>query len=94
VTRTRPITFLLGAAVVPLGALAIAACGGGGAATASPPPTTSTSHATTTKPPRVAVRVADSRHGKILVNSQGRSLYLFKADMGLRRRLVRVLSGR
>jgi predicted lipoprotein with Yx(FWY)xxD motif len=81
-TRSRRITFLLSAAVVPLSALAIAACGGGGAATASPPPTTSTSHATTTKPPPAAVRVADSSHGKILVNSQGRSLYLFKADVG------------
>jgi predicted lipoprotein with Yx(FWY)xxD motif len=81
-TRSRPITFLLSAAVLPLSALAIAACGGGSAATASPAPTTSTSHPTSTKPPPAAVRVADSSLGKILVNSQGRSLYLFKADAG------------
>ena len=32
-TRSRPITFLASAAVIPLVALAVAACGGGGAAT-------------------------------------------------------------
>ena len=80
-TRSRPITFLLSAAVLPLSALALAACGGGGAATASPAARTSTSQATTAK--RLpAVRVAKTSLGEILVNSQGRSLYLFKADRG------------
>ena len=37
-TRSRPITFLVSAAVLLLTALAVAACGGGGAATASPSP--------------------------------------------------------
>jgi predicted lipoprotein with Yx(FWY)xxD motif len=79
-TRSRPITFLASAAVVPLAALALAACGGGGAATASPPPAPSK---TTTTPTQTAtVRVANSRLGRILVDSGGRTLYLFKGDSG------------
>ncbi len=71
-TRRRPITFLASAAVIPLAALAIAACGGGGAATASPPKTSTGASAT--------VGVAKSSLGSILVNSHGRTVYLFKAD--------------
>jgi predicted lipoprotein with Yx(FWY)xxD motif len=74
----RPITFLAGSAVIPLMALAVAACGGGGTATASPPPAP---QKTTTTPVKTAtVRVANSRLGRILVDSSGRTLYLFKAD--------------
>ena len=73
-TRTRPITFLARAAVLPLVALAVAACGGGGAATASPPKTSSGASAT--------LGVANSSLGSILVNSNRRTLYLFKADVG------------
>ena len=73
-TRTRPITFLASAAVIPLVALAVAACGGGGAATASPPKTSTGASAT--------LGVASSSLGSILVNSTGRTLYLFKADVG------------
>ena len=73
-TRTRPITFLASAAVIPLVALTVAACGGGGAATAATPKTPSGASAT--------VGVANSRLGSILVNSTGRTLYLFKADSG------------
>jgi predicted lipoprotein with Yx(FWY)xxD motif len=75
-TRSRPLTFLAGAAVVPLLALAVAACGGGSSAAtaASPPKTTSGASAT--------VGVANSSLGSILVNAQGRTLYLFKADVG------------
>jgi predicted lipoprotein with Yx(FWY)xxD motif len=78
-TRSRPITFLASAAVVPLTALAVSACGGGGAAAtaASSPPTSS---ATTTAPKTPAVRAVTSSLGSILVDSQGRTLYLFKAD--------------
>ncbi len=77
-TRSRPITFLASAAVIPLTALALAACGGGGAATASPPPAASK---TTTAPTQTAtVRVANSRLGRILVDSAGHALYLFKGD--------------
>ncbi len=73
-TRTRPLTFLASAAVIPLTVLAVAACGGGGAATASPPKTSTGAPAT--------VGVANSRLGSILVNSTGRTLYLFNADVG------------
>jgi predicted lipoprotein with Yx(FWY)xxD motif len=71
--RSRPITFLASAALIPLTALAVAACGGAGAATASPPKTSSGVSAT--------VGVASSSLGSILVNSTGRTLYLFKADV-------------
>jgi predicted lipoprotein with Yx(FWY)xxD motif len=79
--RSRPITFLGSAAVVPLIALAVAACGGGGAAaTAAPPPAPSK---TTTAPAKTAtVRIAKSSLGSILINAAGRTLYLFKADVG------------
>jgi predicted lipoprotein with Yx(FWY)xxD motif len=71
-TRRTPITFLASAAVLPLVALSVAACGGGGAATAA-----------TAKNPggaQATVGVANSGLGSILVNSAGRTLYLFKAD--------------
>jgi predicted lipoprotein with Yx(FWY)xxD motif len=74
-TRSKPITFLASAALIPLAALAVAACGGGGsAATAATPKTTSGASAT--------VGVANSSLGSILVNSTGHTLYLFKADSG------------
>jgi predicted lipoprotein with Yx(FWY)xxD motif len=75
-TRSTPITFLASAAVIPLTALAVAACGGGGAATAAPAPPKTTSGAPAT------VGVAKTGLGNILVDSQGRTLYLFKADKG------------
>lgn len=78
--RSRPITFLAGAAVIPLTALAVAACGGGGAATASPPPAPSKTTTTTTPTQTATVRVANSRLGRILVDSTGHTLYLFKGD--------------
>ena len=79
-TRSKPITFLASAAALPLIALSVAACGGGGAATASPPP--AKSKTTTTPAQTTTVKVANSSLGSILVNSQGRTLYLFKADVG------------
>src|SRR3954469_3849896 len=76
--RRRPITFLTTAAAVPLAALVVAGCGGGGGggATAATPPTTSGGQTAT-------VGVANSGGlGKILVDSQGRTLYMFQADKG------------
>jgi predicted lipoprotein with Yx(FWY)xxD motif len=73
-TRSRPITFLASAAAIPLVALAVAACGGGGAATAATPKTSTGASAT--------VGVANTSLGSTLVDSTGRSLYLFKADIG------------
>jgi predicted lipoprotein with Yx(FWY)xxD motif len=73
-TRSRPITFLASAAVIPLVALTVAACGGGGAATAAPLPKTN-GHVTT-------VGLGKTSLGTILIDSHGRTLYLFKADSG------------
>jgi predicted lipoprotein with Yx(FWY)xxD motif len=78
-TRSRPITFLANAAVIPLVALTVAACGGGGgggggAATAASPKTSTGASAT--------VGAANSSLGSILVDSTGRTLYLFRADVG------------
>ena len=83
-TRSRPLTFLASAAVIPLAGLAVAACGGGSAATAAQSSARSTT-TTVTTPIRTpsksaAVRVAKSSLGSILVNSAGRTLYLFEAD--------------
>src|SRR3954453_7370568 len=77
-TPSRSITFLAGAAVIPLTALA-AGCGGssgGGAATAAGAPSTPPTA------PGATTHVANSRLGKILVDSRGRTLYLFKKDSG------------
>jgi predicted lipoprotein with Yx(FWY)xxD motif len=79
-TRSRLIAFLAGAAVVSVTALSVAACGGSGnGASAS---TTPTAAAKTTSARAATVRVANSHLGKILVDSQGRTLYLFKKDSG------------
>jgi predicted lipoprotein with Yx(FWY)xxD motif len=66
----------LGAAIVALAVLALAACGSSGASTASPqPPKTSTAAPAT-------VGVATTGLGNILVDTHGRTLYLFKKDSG------------
>src|SRR5712672_2792102 len=53
-----------------------AGCGGGGASAASPaPPKTASGQAAT-------VGISTAGIGQILVNSEGRTLYLFKADQG------------
>jgi len=64
--------------VVALTALAVSACGGGGgggATAATAPPKTADGRSAT-------VRVANSDLGKILVDSHGRTLYLFTRDTG------------
>lgn len=70
----RSTTSLASSAVAALTALAIAGCGGG--ATASPPPPK------TTGGPAATVRVATTGLGKTLVDSKGRTLYLFEKDSG------------
>jgi predicted lipoprotein with Yx(FWY)xxD motif len=75
--RTRSFS-LIGLAAAAIAALAVAGCGGdgGGNATASTPqPKTSTGHAAT-------VGVASTGLGNVLVDSQGRTLYLFAKDQG------------
>ena len=75
--RSRPLTLLATAAAAPLIVLAVAACGngGGGAAASTTPPTTPSE-----QPPTVGI--ASTGLGKILVDFQGRTLYLFQKDTG------------
>jgi predicted lipoprotein with Yx(FWY)xxD motif len=75
-TRNRSITFLACAAAV-LAASAVAACGssGGNLNGSSAPPKTANGQSAT-------VGVANENLGKILVDSQGRTLYLFQRDPG------------
>ena len=75
-TRSRCTTFFARAAIVPLAALAVA--GYGGVSSASVP--AAKQEATKAKP--ATVRVAKTNLGRILVNSKGRTLYLFQADSG------------
>ena len=82
----RPIT-ILSAAAVPLVALAAAGCGSssnGSATAAGPAPTTAASAPATTAVRQTAtVQVAkNAKLGKILVDSRGHTLYLFKKDRG------------
>jgi predicted lipoprotein with Yx(FWY)xxD motif len=79
-TRNRLITFLAGAAAVPLVALAVAGCGGSdnGASAASAASQTASGHSAT-------VGVANEGNlGMILVDSQGRTLYMFQKDSGMK----------
>jgi predicted lipoprotein with Yx(FWY)xxD motif len=76
-TRSRSITFLAGATALVLAALALAACGGSGSnASGSPAPPKNANGRSAT------VGVANETVGKILVDSQGRTLYLFERDSG------------
>lgn len=72
-TRRTYITFLAGVAVVLITTLAVAGCGGGGGASAAPK---------TANGQPATIGVADSDLGKILVNSEGHTLYLFQKDSG------------
>jgi predicted lipoprotein with Yx(FWY)xxD motif len=76
-TRSRSLTLLAGTAAAALIALAAVGCGGGGnGATAASPPQAASGHAAT-------VGVADNGSlGTILVDSKGRTLYLFQQDEG------------
>ena len=78
-TRSRTITFLVTAAVIPLTALALASCGGGGASDA----TASTAPPKTANGQSATVGVANvSPLGSILVDAKGRTVYLFEKDTG------------
>ena len=72
-TRSRSISFLTSFAAIPIVALALAACGGGNSS-ASPPTTANGGPAT--------IGVTNTGLGDILVNSKGRTLYLFQKDSG------------
>lgn len=73
--RSRSIG-VLGAGGLAVLATVAAGCGGGSAtAASSAPPKTASGQAAT-------VGISNTGIGQILVNSQGRTLYLFKADQG------------
>jgi len=74
-TRRIPIAYLVALAALPLTVVALAGCGGGGskASTAQASPKTASGAPAT-------VGVANVGLGKVLVNSHGRTLYLFKKD--------------
>jgi predicted lipoprotein with Yx(FWY)xxD motif len=74
--RSRSITFLATAAVVLLSAVAIAGCGGGGATAHAAPQKTASG-----QPATLGV-ANNNKLGNILVDSQGRTLYLFQKDSG------------
>jgi predicted lipoprotein with Yx(FWY)xxD motif len=75
-THTRRITFIAGVAAAAVVALGLAACGGGNGATAA-------AVTPTTAAGQPAVGVANEGSlGAILVDSQGRTLYLFQKDSG------------
>ena len=70
----RLITFPAAGALLLLAALAVAGCGGGGKSSSGPPKTAGGATAT--------VGVSNESLGNILVNSQGRTVYLFTRDSG------------
>jgi predicted lipoprotein with Yx(FWY)xxD motif len=77
-TRTRSITFRASATVLVLAAVAVAGCGSSGGSNAggsSAPPKTANGQSAT-------VGVANDNLGKILIDSHGRTLYLFQRDSG------------
>jgi predicted lipoprotein with Yx(FWY)xxD motif len=74
-TRSTSLTSLAGLAALPLVALAFAGCGGGGQSASAAPPTTDNGRPAT-------IGIANGDLGKILVNAQGRTLYLFQKDSG------------
>jgi predicted lipoprotein with Yx(FWY)xxD motif len=73
-TRTRFRNLIAGVAALPLVALVVAGCGGGGGSSSTAASTKADANAT--------VSVAKRSLGNILVDSQGRTLYLFKRDTG------------
>jgi predicted lipoprotein with Yx(FWY)xxD motif len=75
IRSTSFVRFVAGAAVVPLIALALAGCGSSNQASASAPPTASNGQPAT-------VGIANTDLGNILVDAQGRTLYLFGKDSG------------
>ena len=76
-TRTRSITLFAGAIALVFTALAAAGCGGGSNNTSA-----SSARPKTANGQSATIGVANESLGTILVNSQGRTLYLFQKDAG------------
>jgi predicted lipoprotein with Yx(FWY)xxD motif len=87
-TRNRSTSIgVLGAGGLAVLAALGAGCGGGGATAAvSPAPKTASGQAAT-------VGTTNTGIGQILVNSQGRTLYLFKADQGTKSACIGACAG-
>jgi predicted lipoprotein with Yx(FWY)xxD motif len=77
VTRIRSVLFLVGAAGVLLATLVLVGCGSGPSATAQAAPPKAKS-----APPAIVSVANDGKLGQILVDSQGRTLYMFSKDSG------------
>jgi predicted lipoprotein with Yx(FWY)xxD motif len=77
-TRRNPLKLVAAAVAVPLAALSVAACGGGNNnnATAAPAAPKAPDGKTAT------IGEANTSLGKILVDAQGRTIYLFQKDSG------------
>jgi predicted lipoprotein with Yx(FWY)xxD motif len=75
-TRTRSISFLAGSTALVLASLAVAGCGGNANVSSDAPKTANGQSAT--------VGVANEILGKILVNSHGRTLYVFDRDSSIK----------
>ena len=80
-TRRNPLPLLLAAAAMLLVALAVAGCGGGDNQATAASGSSNTSNTGSGGSSTVAVSDAGSL-GKILVDSQGRTVYLFEKDTG------------
>lgn len=77
-SRSRSITFLTAATALVLAVLPVAGCGSSGGSNASGSP----ARPQAPNGQSATVGVATGGLGQILVNSQGRTLYLFKKDSG------------
>jgi predicted lipoprotein with Yx(FWY)xxD motif len=74
-TRRKTMTILAGATALVVAAFSAAGCGSTGGSNASSPPKTATGKSAT-------IGVANENVGKVLVDSRGRTLYLFERDSG------------
>ena len=72
-TRNRSLSLFVSVLALPLVVLAVAGCGGGGNSVAQPK---------TSNGGPATVGIENESLGKILVDSQGRTLYLFQRDSG------------
>jgi predicted lipoprotein with Yx(FWY)xxD motif len=76
-TRTKPLSLLLAFAAIALVALVVAGCGGGDNQATAASASSSTAGGSST------IGVSDvGSLGKVLVDSQGRTVYLFEKDTG------------
>ena len=85
-SRCRHVISLASAVMVALSSVGVAACGSGRGTAAHSAiyggPARTTSQQSTPRTPSSEVTTAKTSLGTVLVDSQGRTLYLFKADRG------------